>query len=195
MAKRTIYLIRHGQQDRQPSYDDVLETGLTALGRKQAKLTAKRLKSVPVTSIHSSDMKRAVETAQVIDSYFPKLKIEQTSLLRECVPSIPLSKEKRPYFQKFTKSEIGQCKTNLDKIYKAFFKPARGTDKCHFIVCHGNVIRYLISKMLQAAPGAWVHMDIQNCGISTIIIEPEWGMYLLYHNDVAHLPKDLRTFV
>lgn len=195
MAKRTIYLIRHGQQDRQPSYDDVLETGLTPLGRKQAALLGKRLKSVPATSIHSSDLRRAVETAEAIDKHFPKLAIQQTSLLRECVPSVPPSKERRPYFQQFSKSEIRQCKSNLDKIYQTFFKPARGRDKCHFIVCHGNVIRYLICKMLKAAPGAWVHMDIQNCGISTVVIEPEWGMYLLYHNDVAHLPKGMRTFI
>jgi len=195
MAKRTIYLIRHGQQDRQPSYDDVLETGLTPLGRKQAAVLGKRLNSISATSIHSSDMRRAVETAQAIEKYFPKLPIQQTPLLRECVPSIPPLKARLPYFQKLSKSEIRQCKSNLDKVYDRFFKPARGADKTHFIVCHGNVIRYLLCKMLQAAPEAWVHMDIQNCGMSTVVIEPQWSMYLLYHNDVAHLPKGVRTFV
>ena len=64
MATRTLYLIRHGEYD----WDDqpTPHKGLTRRGRKQARLTARRLRTLPATAIYSSDLRRAVETAEII---------------------------------------------------------------------------------------------------------------------------------
>ena len=69
MARRTIFLIRHGQYQRiKPDESDgdltmaqanKLDGGLTPLGIEQAKLTAQRLSSYPISAIHCSSLPRA----------------------------------------------------------------------------------------------------------------------------------------
>lgn len=72
---RTIIFVRHGQ------YSSVPEK-LTALGRKQAQLTAKALALLQPSKIHCSTMPRAVETAEIIGKH-AGLKINTSDKLRE----------------------------------------------------------------------------------------------------------------
>jgi 2,3-bisphosphoglycerate-dependent phosphoglycerate mutase len=66
MAIRKVYFVRHGEYDwnDQPAPTK----GLTPVGREQAHLTAQRLSSVPAAAVYSSDLARAVETAELIRS-------------------------------------------------------------------------------------------------------------------------------
>ena len=102
MAMRTIFLVRHGdyQLDEITKLDRNLtlqqhyelhakEGGLTPTGKKQANLVAKRFSSLPIAAIHCSSLRRTLETATIIAKEFPGIKIQQSSLLWECVPSIP----------------------------------------------------------------------------------------------------------
>ncbi len=87
MAIRTIYLVRHGEYD----WDDQPSPlkGLTERGVEQAQLTAKRLGSLPATAIYSSDLQRAVETAEIIHGRFDGVPHEKRRNLRELFPGIP----------------------------------------------------------------------------------------------------------
>jgi broad specificity phosphatase PhoE len=55
-ATRYLYLARHGEA----SPD---ESALTANGRRQAVLLGRRLRSVPLSTVHHGPMTRAVRTA------------------------------------------------------------------------------------------------------------------------------------
>lgn len=57
-----IYLIRHGRQN---SSDCNVNVPLSEEGRLQAELLGKRMKNYPVDALYSSDLIRAVETAQI----------------------------------------------------------------------------------------------------------------------------------
>ncbi|MCW8804106.1 MAG: histidine phosphatase family protein, partial [Ignavibacteriaceae bacterium] len=85
---RTIYLIRHGEYDQTDTSDSDIGKKLTPLGIAQARLLSARLKAIPVqfTLLTSSTMTRARETAIVINEDFPKLKLQQSTLIRECTP-------------------------------------------------------------------------------------------------------------
>ena len=65
MSKTVIYLVRHGQSlgNEQRIYLGHTDLDLSALGYKQAESTAKRLASVKIDSIYSSDLLRAHNTA------------------------------------------------------------------------------------------------------------------------------------
>jgi broad specificity phosphatase PhoE len=63
-----LILVRHGQTpcnliDTWHGWDDC---GLTKLGKKQAEAAARRLASEPLAAVHSSDSRRAMETATAI---------------------------------------------------------------------------------------------------------------------------------
>ncbi len=86
MARIPIYLIRHGQSE-----DNVnnIATGwsatpLTDLGRAQARRTGRYLSAVEFSKFYSSDLKRAIQTGNIInDRLLEPLVINQTMNFRE----------------------------------------------------------------------------------------------------------------
>ena len=66
MAVVTIYLVRHGESEGNAAHRVLGHTdlGLTELGRRQAEATAEALKDVHLDAIYSSDLKRAMSTAE-----------------------------------------------------------------------------------------------------------------------------------
>lgn len=79
-----IYLMRHGLDDETyiGGWSDV---DLVEEGIKQVNETAKYLKEndIRIKRIISSDVKRAISTADIVGSYFPDVDIVKSSLFRE----------------------------------------------------------------------------------------------------------------
>ena len=84
MFGTTIYLIRHGETDwnYQQRYQGQQDVPLNATGIKQAQLTAEYLNGTNFTALYSSDLTRAVQTAQEISKII-NLPIVTDSSLRE----------------------------------------------------------------------------------------------------------------
>lgn len=80
-----LYLVRHGQTDmnRTNRLQGITDRPLSARGVKQAQSLAQLLEGVPFTAAYSSDRKRAVQTAEAILQYHPKLVLHQRAGLRE----------------------------------------------------------------------------------------------------------------
>lgn len=182
MATRTVLLVRHGAYSGE---------SLTAIGRRQAKLTAARLSELNVTGIHSSTMTRAIETCETIAHRFPRLPTRRAHLLRECIPSVPHRFSKLA--RKLPRAAIMKNRNQADRAFRRFFRRARGEDCCDVIVCHGNLIRYLVSRVLGLGAHSWGSMGTHNCGISEIRITPRGETLLVSYNDVGHIPRRLRT--
>ena len=78
-----VYFVRHGQtkynvlQEHQPE-----SAGLSKLGIKQAKILAKRFSKISIDIIYSSPMKRAKQTAEIINKSLKK-KIVYSDFLKE----------------------------------------------------------------------------------------------------------------
>ncbi len=192
MAKRTIILVRHGQYH--PASEKEIER-LTTLGRKQAKYAAKRLKEVKIDRIVHSTMPRAIETAAIIKKNLVFRKsFTSCEDLRECVPGFPKRLRKKHGFT--DEKKLNRNIAQLNRAFKKYFKTPR-KNSVEVLVCHGNVIRYLVCKVLGAAPLTWRMMDIQQCGISVVEIRSSGTnrKILLSHNDVGHIPKRERTFL
>jgi serine/threonine-protein phosphatase PGAM5 len=186
-------LIRHGQHDSKNDDNDKLGGGLTSIGVEQAKLTAQRLRSLPISAIYCSTLRRAAETAEVIAQEFPDIPLQRSRKLRECIPCIPPIPVYIEYLAQVPAEEIAQYKYQAERAFDRYFKRARGNDKYEIIVCHGNLIRYFVCRVLGVQPEAWGSMDICNCGISTALVKPDGRMILVCHNDVGHLPDHLIT--
>jgi len=67
-----LFLIRHGETDwnRQDRWLGQMDIPLNDLGRLQAHRTAERLANEPIAAIYSSDLIRAVQTAEMIAERF-----------------------------------------------------------------------------------------------------------------------------
>lgn len=91
-AIRHIILIRHGQYNLKGTCDE--ERSLSQLGIEQAELTGRRLKNsgVTFTSMITSNMCRAIQTAEIILKQLGQKGLEISNrdpMLREGAPCLP----------------------------------------------------------------------------------------------------------
>lgn len=192
MANKTIILVRHGQY---VSATESESEKLTTLGRKQAAYAAKRLKEYKIDRIVHSSMPRAVETATLIKSNLKYRKsMDSCDFLRECVPGFPKHLRKKAGYTDVKKLKAGE--KQLEAAFKKYFKSSH-KDSVEVLVCHGNVIRYLVCKVLGLDTLAWRTMDIKQCAITVVQIRSKGTnrRVLLSHNEVGHIPKQHRTFL
>lgn len=190
---RTIYLIRHGDYNQTDEQDEFTGNELNPLGIAQAKLLAARLKAMPVefSSLTSSTMARARQTAMVINEDFPELRLNQDSLICECTP--PSWRKDIMVGVDTTGEEL--CIAKIEQAFNKYFIPSPDENDRHdLIVCHGNVIRYLVTKVLNVNTLSWLQMSITNCSLTIIRIKPDGSMKLDTFSDYGHIPENLRTF-
>ena len=189
---RTIYLIRHGQYDQADTSDSDIGQELTPLGIAQARLLTVRLNGMPVkfNLLTSSTMTRAKQTAIIINEEFPELKLQQSTLIRECTPPT----WRKDIMADETESDLQMCAKNLEAAFAEYFLPSPdGNDRNDIIVCHGNVIRYFVTKVLKADPMSWLQMSIGNCSLTIIRILPDGSMKLAAYGDMGHIPPNMQT--
>lgn len=164
------------------------------MGIEQAELVGLRLKSFPVKAIYSGTLKRAVETATIIGKFHADVKIQLSSDLCECIPFIPDSAKRRwPMLAQVPLEIIESDRIQADSAFKRHFTISGVTAEHAIIVCHGNMIRYFVCRTLGLPDGMWLNLEIANCALTEICIEPG-RMSLVSYNDVGHLPDDLVTY-
>jgi broad specificity phosphatase PhoE len=192
MSQRILYLIRHGQYDTSRNLTDARGGGLTAFGKKQARLMAQRLSRLPISAIHHSTLRRAEETAAIVALKFPGLPLRPSPLLREVVPSLPPAL--RDFFTALSPEEVERGRHRAERAFDKYFRRARREPQHEIVVCHGNIIRYFVCRVLQAPLDLWLNTDVHHCGISEVLIKSDGRMTLVSHNDTGHLPPHMRTY-
>ena len=179
MGVRRLLLIRHGQYDER----DEGTKDLTSLGKKQAKLICRALGDDRVDAVYSSTMLRARTTAALV-AETRKLSVSSTPILCECIPT------KVGFF--IEPAVIREGKKQADRAFARFFKRSRH-NRTELIVCHGNIIRYFVTRAMGMKLHAWRSMAIYHASITDIRIHSDGRAILFSYNDVAHLPARLRT--
>jgi broad specificity phosphatase PhoE len=155
------------------------------MGEEQAELTARRLSSVPARVIYSSDLERAIKTAQLIRSAVGDVPYEQDRELRECLPPCPAVSLKWPA------ERLEEGERHAESAFIKYVRPS-DRDTCDIIVSHGNMIRYMTARVLGVS-SSWCRMRTLNCGITELEIESDGTMWVVSYNDVGHLPTRLIT--
>lgn len=193
MAKRFLYLVRHGQYDVAPasSTDNLPDGPLTEKGRQQAYYLGKRFSDLPIQTIHCSTLTRAMQTAQGIAEHIPSASVAPSDILCECIPSVP--ERMKEAFAHIPAWLCEQGSQQAVDAYARYFVPATTDDIHEIIVSSGNLLSYFLIHVLGAPTDAWMLTDINHGGVSEIIIGPPRGVMLLRHNDISHLPKSIQT--
>lgn len=185
LERKDLYLIRHGQLDLQAFGKNQFTAGLTPLGRAQAQLTARRLRSLPVSTIHCSTLGRARETAAIIAKQFPEVPVRASTLLWE-LPNVG------PAHDKAWRVVFARGKERAERAFLRFVRPARGEPSVEILITHGNLIRYFVCRVLGIAPESWSVLGFSHCGITQLTVKPE-GTRMVCYNETGHLPNRLRS--
>jgi serine/threonine-protein phosphatase PGAM5 len=189
---RTIILIRHGEYEHDEDCDEDVDCGLVVLGRQQARLTADRLKAMPIvfTSIQASAMTRARQTGEIIAERFPGLDLALHRDIRECTPNT----RRADIMAEMKPGEAAECEANLEAAWRRIFVPAAGGNEYDIVVCHGNVIRWFVTRVLEVDPMAWLQMSIANCSLTVVQVRVNGSMNLVAFADSGHIPYSMTTY-
>ena len=199
---KVLFLIRHGQYHQKElsatpeslSLNDLLiqsDGQLTALGIRQAALTGVRFQHLPINTIRYSSLQRGEQTAKIIHTYHEKAELYAYTSLWEMIPSHvePCPKDHRL----LKPSEIEASIMRGEQCFNEFFIDDSSTTTIECIICHGNLIRFFITKILNLPYNAWLKMEVMNCGISQIVITDS-ELKLISFNDHGHLASSEKTF-
>ena len=181
---RRLIFVRHGQ------YDEISTGALTPLGRKQAARTAVALRKLEVKAIWSSTLLRAQETASIVAAKQPRARVRRSRLLCEVVPTkLPRKLARRFYVPT---GNVERDRARADRAYTTLFRATRD-ERTEIVVCHGNLIRYLVCRALGIQPKLWMRLDSTHCGLTEFRVLPKGTVRVVRYNDVGHLPHSIRT--
>lgn len=188
-AMRTVVLVRHGSYVPDPKIDEKIGPHLSPLGAAQANLVGARLAGMPgrFDGMYVSPVQRARDTAAIIGANFPGRHFEAVDDLAECTPPTRRTEVTRGE----SPAALAACKAQFDRLFARFFKPAAGSPQRDLLVCHGNVIRNMVTRAMGVDDLAWLEMSVGNASLTVIRVEPDGRMKVIAVGDVGHLPPNL----
>lgn len=188
-----IYLVRHGEQ--QDAEHGMPDGPLSPRGIRQAHLIAERLGGVPFTSAWHSPLQRAAETARIIAERMPALVSEPSPLLMDCIPSGKAPEMPSAYdafFGAVTEEQIDAGRAQMEDAAAEFLLARRG-ERHDLLITHNFVIGWFVREVLGAPDWRWISINQANCGLTVLQQKPGRPWTLVTHNDLGHLPVELRT--
>ncbi|MEJ1091822.1 histidine phosphatase family protein [Microbacterium istanbulense] len=188
-----IYLVRHGEhQDAEHGVDD---GPLSPRGQRQAELIADRLSGLPLDGVWHSPLLRATETAKAVAARLPSVVPEPSALLFDCVPTGPTDDTPaayEPFFGSVTEAEIEAGRAQMEDAVGEFLMRKTG-DVHDVLITHNFVIAWFVREVLGAPEWRWMTLNQAHCGLTVIMQRQGRPWTLLAHNDLGHLPMELRT--
>jgi broad specificity phosphatase PhoE len=188
-----VYLVRHGEQ--QDAEHGLPDGPLSARGVRQANAIAERLGGVPFDRAWHSPLQRAAETAAIMTERMPALESQPSALLMDCIPSGPtidLPPAFEPFFGAVSAEEVEAGQAQMADAVAEFLAPAR-EDRHDLLITHNFVIAWFVREVFGAPSWRWLGLNQANCGLTIIRVRSAKPPVLITHNDLGHLPAELRT--
>ncbi|MET7338095.1 histidine phosphatase family protein [Nonomuraea sp. NPDC005650] len=186
---RYLYLTRHGEAT--PD-----ETGLTANGRRQAALLGERLKDVPLSAVHHGPLPRAAQTARLIAEHLPGVPVCVSEAAGDYLPYVPVRSELPPEHADRFLGFLGQFPADggaeLVRQAEELFTGPVEEERHELVVTHNFLIGWLVRAALDAPGWRWLGLNHCNAALTVIRYASDRPSSLLFYNDMAHLPPELR---
>ncbi len=200
---KQIIITRHGQTaaNKSFSYNGHTDNPLNAQGLAQAQALALRLQDVPLAAIYSSNLQRAVVTAQTI-AQGHNLSVTQVADFKEInfgawegLPFQEINEKYHDNFTAFFKSpkdtapQGGESFAELQKrAWPALQKivAEQRDDTTILVVCHGGTVRALVCAALGIDLNTVWSIDIDNVSLTSLMYYNN-GYNLRYLNNIEKL--------
>jgi serine/threonine-protein phosphatase PGAM5 len=177
VSYRYLYLARHGDAD----------GGLTQAGRRQAELLAGRLAGVPFATVTHSPLPRAAQTAAAWPGAQPSI------MVGDYPPYVPAQVTARfaPVFEGWSGDELHDGPVLAREALARFAVPAE-RETYELVITHSFLIGWFVCQALGAPPERWLGLNTGNAALTVIRYSDDRPPALMLHNDMAHLPEELR---
>jgi broad specificity phosphatase PhoE len=208
MDSTRILLVRHGQSrgNAEGRFGGHSATPLSAKGRAQAEATARALVSEKVSAIYSSDLLRAVETAEPL-ARATGLEINRTDAFRERsvgrMEGLTFQEAAEQFPEDYgalLRRDFDLVLTDGESYRQMLDRSARALDDavnanrggCVVVVSHTGTICILALHLMGAldAPNlrpVWI--TTANCGVTRMELREDGFLRVLTVNDTRHLAE------
>lgn len=184
-----LILVRHAETDwnKESKYQGQKDVNLNATGKSQAEKLGKYLADKKIDVIYSSDLKRASETAGIVNKYH-KLQIEKDQRLREISfgdwEGMTYGEIKEVYpdnFRKWFENPVltappaGETLSEFEKrIINIFSEIIEASDgRSVSVFTHGGVIKVYLSYLLGVSVQNYWQFKVSSTGVSIVSIYGE----------------------
>lgn len=200
-----FWVVRHGESTWNVlgRYQGQADVPLSLEGRLQAAMLAERLTGLGFAAVYSSDLSRALSTAQIVSERLegaPEVQLDPG--LREIDVGVLSGKdtpqlrlEHPEYLEALradpwaTRRPGGESMEDLYARAGASFQQMRERHPGErvLVFTHGGVVRVAVGLALGGVPqNAWARLSVTNTSVTRILLMPGGGT-LLGFNDSAHL--------
>jgi len=186
-GKTLVFFVRHGSRIHIPENPNlglrIPGPGLSALGKKQAKLVAKKFSKIKdeIDFLYSSDMARAIETADEIGK-----EINKKPIICEGISEFNKFLWERKLYHKHFWKHYKLYKISLRKLDEILKKNEK---RVIVIVAHGNVIRGIIGNKLGLKMNQIKKFNYNNCAVTLARFKGIKLDYIYYLNNKGALIK------
>ena len=195
-----LILIRHGQTywNLTQRFQGQSDTPLNTVGKNQAKALAERLSDLSFDIVYTSDLQRAIETANIIRKpAYPDPRLREVNFGDWEGLTYDEIKDKHPAALNAWENDIyknappngetleqlsARVQSMLDELH------TKHSDRTVLIVAHGGVLQTLICLALNLKPTMYWQFHLSTASLSEIAFYPA-GAILNLLNDTSHLPK------
>ncbi|MFD7736306.1 histidine phosphatase family protein [Kitasatospora phosalacinea] len=185
MATRHLYLVRHGAAD--------AFGRLTDVGERQSELVGERLAALPIDTVWHSPLPRAAYCAQIVGTRLPGAVVRGAPELADRVPHVPVDAPPAwaAFFDGYGAGDAEEARRAADALTGRFARPA-ATEAHEVLVTHAYQVAWLVRDALGAPPVRWLGLSCGNAALTVIEYRDGDVPTLLLHNDMGHLPVELR---
>lgn len=196
-------LIRHGETDwnRELRFQGQLDVALNATGLEQARRVAQRLATEGLQALVSSDLQRALQTAQALADVIPlssplrdaglreqRFGVVEGWTVAEIKARLPEAWERWVRFDERERFEGGE---NLREFHDRVLGALRLLAERHAgqrvaVVTHGGVLDMIYRQARGLALSGPRTCDIPNGGINRVVVDAR-GVHIVDWADVRHL--------
>ena len=183
-----IYLIRHSQAqgNRYRMMQGSWDGEVTDLGRRQIEALAERFSKIPVDAVYSSDLSRAVLTAEAVARH-RKLPIQTRTALRE----LDVGPWEKCFFGNLLYAQPGLARGFLEDA--EHWKMDGAERKTVAVASHGITIRCIMSGITGISLSDREHLPIfQNTAVTKLLWDGS-KFQVKYMNDASHLPENAQS--
>lgn len=193
-----IYLVRHCN----PDYATEKTVGsfnmpLSDIGLIQRKFLSKRLIKKEIDKIYSSELLRAQETARptadklgkkiVIDKRLNEIDWQDWFRIKYFNTSEKNRVKKFKQYARLNK-QLDVMQETARRLLFDIYKHSKGKSVALF--CHGNIIKAIITSVLNADIIGFLSLEIFQSSVSKLVIDSDGYVKINYVNSISHLPHE-----
>jgi broad specificity phosphatase PhoE len=202
-----MFLVRHAEStwNRAKKIQGQRDPQLSAYGKKEARLLAKRFKDLTFDAVYTSPLKRAYQTAEIVVGKKTPI-IREEGLNEICLgewEGKTLRNIRKEYGETFDRWAVRPTRIRIPggEDFRAFVRRVKTTlrsiESAHegrnvLVVCHGGVISTYATIVLNLPPDDVWCLTVKNASLTIVEVGAELHKLITF-NDISHLMglKDL----